>query len=77
MRCQALCQTHLNDQLFWCWKGEQANVVPQRCIRCIQLGCDGKDRWCMLTYVSSSALECTKEKLSAGRRRILDIPATI
>jgi L-asparagine oxygenase len=38
---------------------------------------DGKDRWCMLTYVSSSALECTKEKLSAGRRRILDIPATI
>jgi len=38
---------------------------------------DGKDRWCMLTYVSSSALECTKEKLSAGRRRILDIPATL
>jgi L-asparagine oxygenase len=38
---------------------------------------DGRDRWCMLTYVSSSALECTKEKLSAGRRRILDIPATI
>ncbi|HEX8697358.1 MAG TPA: TauD/TfdA family dioxygenase [Myxococcaceae bacterium] len=36
---------------------------------------DGKDRWCMLTYVSSSALECTKEKVS--RRRILDIPATI
>jgi hypothetical protein len=29
----------------------------------------------MLTYVSSSALECTKEKVS--RRRILDIPATI
>ncbi len=36
---------------------------------------DGKDRWCMLTYVSSSALECTKEKVS--RRRILDIPASI
>ena len=36
---------------------------------------DGKDRWCMLTYVSSSALECTQEKVS--RRRILDIPATI
>ena len=38
---------------------------------------DGKDRWCMLTYVSSSALECTKEKLAAGRRRILDIPANV
>ncbi len=36
---------------------------------------DGKDRWCMLTYVSSSALECTKEKVP--RRRILDIPASI
>ena len=36
---------------------------------------DGEDRWCMLTYVSSSALECTREKVS--RRRILDIPATI
>jgi alpha-ketoglutarate-dependent taurine dioxygenase len=38
---------------------------------------DGKDRWCLLTYVSSSALECTQERHVAGRRRILDIPAYI
>jgi L-asparagine oxygenase len=38
---------------------------------------DGKDRWCLLTYVSSSALECTKERHASGRRRILDIPANI
>jgi hypothetical protein len=38
---------------------------------------DGKDRWCLLTYVSSSALECTKERNVPGRRRILDIPAHI
>ncbi|MDY7225471.1 TauD/TfdA family dioxygenase [Hyalangium rubrum] len=38
---------------------------------------DGKDRWCLLTYVSSSALEATRERRAAGRRRVLDIPANL
>lgn len=60
--------------------GDVALFDNRRCVHKrspFQAHYDGKDRWCLLTYVSSSALEATKERHAAGRRRILDIPASI
>lgn len=36
---------------------------------------DGTDRWCLLTYVSTSGLQTCKQKRAAGRSRIIDLPA--
>jgi hypothetical protein len=35
---------------------------------------DGTDRWCLLTYVSSSRLETCEQRRVPGRPRIIDLP---
>ena len=37
---------------------------------------DGTDRWCLLTYVSTSRLETCGERRVPGKRRIIDLPAS-
>lgn len=38
---------------------------------------DGTDRWCLLTYVSSSRLEASAQRRVPGRRRIIDLPTAL
>lgn len=38
---------------------------------------DGTDRWCLLTYVSTSGLDACRERRMPGRHRILDVPTNL